>query len=134
MADTGTGATMTFASTSYSVPITQIVHQGESVDDIRTSHLGTTGGHTYIPSDLVEGGEYVCSYQVDPNEPPIDGAPSTETITYTAPIPSGSTVAATEAFTGYIKSHEKTVPTGDLMTGTFTVKVAGTITKTDAAG
>ena len=37
------------------------------------------------------------------------------------------------AFSGYIKSHEGTFPTGALMTGTFTVKIAGTITKAAAA-
>ena len=56
MADIGTGATITFGTNAFAAQVISAKPTGIEREAFKTSHLGTTGGHTYIPGDLYEPG------------------------------------------------------------------------------
>ena len=59
---------------------------------------------------------------------------TTDTITFTYPkATSGSSVAGSDAFSGYINNVSKNGGKGDLFKGTITFKIAGTITTVSEA-
>src|SRR5690606_32763226 len=119
-ADVGTGTTITFGTSSYAAEITGVTINGEEVPVIDISHMGTTGTRAKMLGDLKENVTLDVQVNFDPDEPPPIG--SSETITVTFPIPSGSTNGATRAGTGAIVSHSEEVPLEDKMTGTYRVQ------------
>lgn len=130
--DVGTGATMTFGTSSYAVEITGINLSGVSRAVIDTTHLGTTGARTKRPGDLYEPGTIQCEIHWDPDEqPPITGAE--ETVTLTFPIEAGNSSGASLAATGFISEFSAAVPLEDKMTGSYTVQLADDHTWTDGA-
>lgn len=129
MADTGFGTTITFDS-GFLAEIRSINGPSISREFIDTSHMGTAGGYrTSIPQDLADPGELEVEMLFDPDEePPIDGAPESVTITW--PIPSGGSTAATWVFSGSLVGFDVTAPYDDLMTATARLKIHGAITVT----
>lgn len=109
--------------TTFTPEFTNIALNGLSVEDIRTSHMTTSGYHTYIASALKEGGEVSGDIHfLGSQNPTIGGAVETITIDWGG---SGDTTA----FSGYIKSFSGTATMGgELMTGTIVLKIAGTPT------
>ena len=128
---TGHSSAMTFATTGITLPIVSIDPPEEAVEDIAAPHLGLSVGDNipYDPSELVEGGEYTVELA---NDLDTSIAPGTkETITWTKPVASGNTVAATWAFTGYIKSVKEAIyKTAERNIISIVVKVASNVTKT----
>lgn len=100
--DTGHGATLTLSTSALSFNWTSIDLGEETIDDIATSHLGSTGYKEYVPGDLKEGGSITIPFQFD-NEAALPGLGTVETATVTFPLASGQTTAATLAGTGYLK-------------------------------
>ena len=128
--DIGTGASVTFGTSSFTANYTDINWGGIERTSVQTSHLGTTTAHTFVPGDLFDPGEATFEIQFDPDDyPPIDQA--AETITVTFPVGAGGSSGATWAATGFATGFEFGVPLEDLMTGTLTVKFSGDITDTD---
>jgi len=124
MADTGTGTTIAFGTSSYSTEILSISGNDITREDIDVTHMGSTNYREFIPGDLVDGGTIEMEILLDPDDqPPIAGA--AETITITFPIPSGSSNGATLAFTGYINAWSWTAPLEETMSGTITIKIDG---------
>lgn len=122
--DIGTGIAIAFGTSSFSAELLALNGNDISREDIDTTHMGTTAYRTFMPSALVDGGTIEMEFGFDPDEqPPIEAAP--ETITITFPLPSGMSTAATLAFTGYINSWSWGAPLEDKMTGTATMKVDG---------
>ncbi len=131
-ADVGTGLAINFATSSFTAELMDTSASGISREDIQTSHMGTTGYHTFIPSKIVDGGEISFEMNFNPDQiPPVDQP--IEQITITFPLPEGKTTAATVQFPGYIREWEWTAPFDDKMTGTGTIKVAGDPTWTASA-
>jgi hypothetical protein len=99
----------------------------DSREDIDTTYLGTTGGYrTYMPGDLLDGGEFTAvMHWTGAEDPPTDQAAEVITIDW-----AGS--GKTWAFSGYMKNCTPAVPLGDKMTAVATFKIAGAITKTTA--
>jgi hypothetical protein len=58
----GTGATVTFGTTGFAPQLIDVSADGRSRDALKSTHMGTSGTHTYIPADLVEGGEFSMTY------------------------------------------------------------------------
>lgn len=132
MADVGTGASLTFATTGFTADIRSIDGQDISREVIDTTHLGTTSYKTFMPSDLADPGGLEFEIMYDPNaQPPVTSA--AEVITVTFPVPAGLSTGATMSATGFISSWNWKVPLEDLMTANITVKFSGTITFADAA-
>lgn len=118
--DTGEGSTLTYSGLTYNI----LRFGGPSVERaaIKTSHLGTTGYHTYIPSTLVEGGTVDMTVQYDAAiAPPITGAAGAVAITI-------GDVAIGCSFTGFLQSFNPTVEGEALNTADCSIKVASTIT------
>ena len=81
----GTGATVTFSS-GYLAEIISIQGSGTTRAAIATSHLGTTGGMTYIPAKLYDPGTLTVELQMVPGTTPITPlTAAAETITVTFP-------------------------------------------------
>ncbi len=124
MPDVGTGSTIAFGTSAFTAEIMNINGNDMfSREDIDTTHMGTTGYRTYMPSDLVEGGTVDFEFAFDPDEQPPIGA--AETITITFPIAAGNSSGATLVFTGYIKTWSFSDPLEEKMTANATIKVDG---------
>lgn len=123
--EVSTGATITFAG-GFFAEILDINLQGRSRGSVQTSHMGTSGQHTFVPTKLSDPGGVQVEFAFDPTTaPPIDDAPETVTITWE----DGSTWAAT----GFMTDFENGAPLEDKMTGSATLKFSGAITVTPAA-
>lgn len=133
MADTGFGADVTFGTQGFDPDWRTIDPPEETIEDVNTSHLGTTGGYeTYMAGDLIEGGELSGTAIFDPDDQPTIGG-AAETITLTFPTPAGGSSGATYSFSGYIKANgPQTLETNGLMEQNLSIKVAGAITKGDS--
>lgn len=132
--DVGTGASISFGTSGFSAYITEISGPGLTRDPVETTHLGTTGGKTFRPGDLYDGGEVTLSVMHDPSiTPPMTSNQQAETITITCPIPSGLTTGATWVFSGFMTNYNPTLPLEDKMTASVTIKVTGSLAITAAS-
>ena len=126
LADTSHGYTITFATSGFTGNIVDITPPNTTLDPVNTSHQGTTGAMTFIPSDLPDNGELSFSVQYNPDITiPVDAAADTVTVT--------SPEGATDVFPGFFTGYAPTAPHLNLMTADVTLKVAGDITKTPEA-
>lgn len=120
----GTGMATTLAlttTTSFTPKIISVRQSGESIEDVPTSHLSTTGTMTYSPADLKEGGEVQIECQFDPALAIPLGTVDTFTINW-----GGQGTGKKSACSGYVKSIDKEAQMGpNLMSATITIKVAG---------
>ena len=110
MADLGTGATLTLATTTTTNWLMASADLGTSaIPAVDDSHLGTTNFRTKLPGDLEEPGTFTFVIQVNSTiAAPITGV--VELCTITAPIhTSGNTTNATWTATGFIMSVQRTV-------------------------
>ena len=118
----GTGITLAFGTSAFACHLLDVGLDGVSRNAIQTSHMGSTGYHTYIVSALTDGGSLSIDFAYDPNDDPPVGAVA-ETITITFPPSQG-----TMTFTGFMTDFSFSAPFEDKMTASATIKVAGTIT------
>jgi hypothetical protein len=58
----GTGATITFGTSTFAAELLDLSWDGRTRDALKSTHMGTTGSHTYIPADLVDGGEVTATF------------------------------------------------------------------------
>ena len=126
------GTTIAFGTSSFSMNIDSFELPEAQRNSIRTSHLGTTGAHTFMPSKLIDNGELVINGHLDPDiDPPVGAA--AETITITFPLESGETTAANWQFSGYMTAYGGTGDgDDDKATARAVVKVTGAVTRTAA--
>lgn len=127
MADVGTGATITFATSGFAAKIMSFTGPSFERPSIDKTHLADTVSRKFMPGDLYDAGELGIEFQFDPQlTPPISGA--VETVTITWPVPSGLTNAGTWAFSGFMTNYQVSTPLEDLMTASATVKITGSVT------
>jgi hypothetical protein len=136
MADIGTGATLAYTGwPSYS--ILSISPSGASRAAVPSSHLGTTGGQTFIAGDTYDPGEIEVECIMDnedpnTNDPPITDAAATLTITF--PTISGDTAGATMAATAFCTGFSgPNFGFEELVTITMTFKLSGNVTWANAS-
>lgn len=128
MSRVGTGATVTFGTSSYAPQIETITIDGIERPVVDTTHLGTANFKTFIPGDLVDPGEITLEIKTNPDtEPPISGAPETITIEF----PSALATGAQYSGSGFVTSDSVTNPLEDNITRSVTVKCTGTWTWSD---
>lgn len=127
----GQNITIGFAALSITINMIDVNMDGVSVTDINTSDQSTTGTEQYVASTLKEGG----TFTVNVNWNLLDQAAlmaaigTTDVITFTYPKSlTGSAVAGSDAFSGYINNVSKTGAKADLIKGVITFKIAGDIT------
>jgi hypothetical protein len=117
--DIGTGTTLTYSS--FNMELLSVSWTGIERAAIDTSHMGTTGGRTFIPGDLYDPGEIVADVHLNSTDAPeITGNAGALTITF----PDAETWSASAFMTGF----EFTDPLEDKMTATATFKATGSIT------
>lgn len=125
----GTGhlATIGFGtSTTFVAAFTRIGGLSLSRPSIDTSDLSTSSWRSFIPGDLVDGGEMECEFNFAHKQvvPPITAV--AETITITLPEATSAGNPPTIVFTGFVTGH--TMPelmTDELMKATVTLKCSG---------
>ena len=118
---TGNGVTIVFGTSGFTANYTRIGGTEMSRESIETTHLGTTNYKTFVPDDLIDGGEFSCEFYWDPamtTFPPIDAVAETITITYV----SGETLSGSGFLTS---SSGPDAENGDLLSGEFSIKCAG---------
>ena len=128
----GHAATLNFATSSYAPNVISINTPGISREALATTHLGTTGGKSFIPGALPDYGELSFTVQVNPDAlPPITAV--AEDITLTFGDGGSETSPAEWAFSGFITSvGDSNVSTDEIIVHDITVKVSGAITPTAA--
>ena len=139
--DIGTGATVAFATSSFTG---QLMDVGFSMErpEVSSSHMATTaattnefGAGTWIAGD-VSNVEMTMTIQLNTGQtgtaaqPPIDRV--AETITVTFPKTTGDTSAASWAATGFVKSCDVSLPLEDLVTMDLSIRLSGNVTVTAA--
>lgn len=131
MADTGTGATFSLSVSNQSSAIRSITMPEFAVEDIETTHLGTTNFKTYIPSDLTEPGEITIEYLFDATSDAIIARGADEIVTVTWPIhTTGNTTNATFVADGYVRSIKlPDFAVGELQIATLVFKLNGADTE-----
>lgn len=131
-ADIGQGSYVTFgnivgaSATHYRV--NSIALGGVSRDVVDASHLLTTGGKQFIASEFYDPGELSLEIHHDPSLNPLSLLTNVATnqqcvITFAN---GGSSTTVWSAF-GFASSFEASVPKDDMMTGTLTIKLSGTL-------
>ncbi len=133
-ADTGAAATIGFATTSTTGWLVRNLDLGEeTINDIDTSHLGTTNYMTYLRGDLAEPGETTGTLVADPEiDFPTLGANAGEDMTITFPIsdPVTNSTPATFVASGYLKRWKRMALANDeLQLIEFTFKHDGDSTE-----
>ncbi len=136
MADIGTGATITFATSAFAANIMSINGGPVTRESIDTSHLGSTAARSFIPGDLHDPGEIELEFQFDTedpntNPPPYDQA--AETVTIKFPLATGDSVPAQVSFTAFVTAFSFANPLEALVTGTMTLKISGALTWANAS-
>lgn len=127
MARNGTGITIGFGTSNFTAEIMSVNGSGITRPSIDTSHHGSTE-RTFIPGDLVDNGTVDVEINFDPDEqPPIDEAPETVTITFPTALDNGATLVGS----AFVTDWEWGGPLEDKLTASFTLKWAGAVTWTD---
>ena len=131
MADVGTGITIAFATSGWTGELLNVDGPGMTRASVDTSHMGTTNSMTFMPGDLVDRGEIGLEFAFDPDDdPPVDGA--AETVTITWPIPAGLSNGATWVGSAFWTAYSPTGSMEERMTASATLKVSGDVTITAA--
>jgi hypothetical protein len=139
-ADTLFGATIGFGTSTFAAKLTDLNFDGVSRPAIDTTELSTTvastgeiGGRTFIPGGISDGGSLSIDLQFNPDDnPPIDAAAETITITFAAS--GGNGTGANFAFSGFMTDWAMSGGGVDgLMSASATIKISGVITMTDGS-
>lgn len=133
MADVGTGASITFGTNAFTGQITDIQFEEIMREVFKTSHLGTTTAHTFMPGDLYDPGGIDVTILYNPTIRP-SFTTAAETITVTGPIASGNTTGTTIAASGFVdKFKPGNLTLEGLMEGSMHIKFSGAFTITNGS-
>jgi len=124
----GTGATITFATSTFTAELLDLSWDGRTRDALKSTHMGTSGSHTYIPADLVDGGELTATFHfncTDATATLLGAVAETITVGWA----SGRSWAASMFCTEITASAK----IGEVMQQTAKFKVSGAITEDNTA-
>lgn len=132
--DISTGASIVFATSSFSAEWLDFDFNSVSREAINVSHHGTTDWHEFDPVEFVDPGNLDVEFHFYPNDglPPIDQPKETVTLTFPKTA-TGVTTAAKIAGTGFFTEVSWGVPLEDKMVGRGTIKWSGALTFTAEA-
>jgi len=120
----GTGATVTFGTSTFVANLIDIDWSGRTRDALDSTHMGTATIKTYIPADLVDGGELSLTYYfncTDATATLLSAAAEVVTVTWNTGVSWAASMFCTEV--------GASAQIGDTMKQTIKCKVAGTITE-----
>jgi len=125
MADTGSGATLTLATTGAVGTIKSMTLPEFTIDKLETSDLSTTDYKTYVKTDLAEPGELTAEIFFD-GDVAVPSLGVAETVTVTFPKVIATNTAANLAGTGFITGYKMPeLQTGELQMATLTIAFDG---------
>jgi hypothetical protein len=123
--DIGTGSTVVFGTSGFTADILGVNLPDITRESINTSHMGTTGSHTFTLADLVDNGTLDLEIAwVAGLVPPILTNAAMETVTVSF---AGS--ASTWSFSCGQTQLGIAIPFEDKMTANCTFKISGNITR-----
>lgn len=128
VSDVGTGTTVSWATLTFP-EITNVRWSGASIETVETTHMGTTDARTFKATDLPDMGTVEITGFFTPGldmPAALGGAAASLTVNFAG---SSDTWAASAIGIGI----EVDDPLEGMMTYTFTCKITGDITVTDAA-
>jgi hypothetical protein len=120
----GTGVTVAFGTSAFTAQLLDIDWSGRTRDALDSTHMGTSGTKTYIPADLVDGGELSLTYFfncTDLTATLLSAAAETVTVTWNTNVSWAASMFCTEV--------GASAQIGDTMKQTIKCKVTGTITE-----
>lgn len=127
--DVSTGWTLSLPVSGATFQVEDPTPPARTVEDVPTSHQGTTTLATYIPSDIGEGGELGLSAHFNPDTDPDDFVGVVETAAVLT-----SPAGATWTMGGYVKGYTPgTMTLNQKMLTDIVFKVSGDIVVVAAA-
>jgi hypothetical protein len=130
--DIGQGTYVTFgtivgnAATHYKV--NNVSLGGVSRDVVDASHLLTSGGKEFIGSEIYDPGELSLEIHHDPSLNPVALLTNVSTAQVcTIVFANGGTSTLQWSAYGFASAFEASAPKDDMMTGTLTVKLSGSL-------
>lgn len=130
--DIGQGTYVTFgtivgnAATHYKVNSVSL--GGVSRDVVDASHLLTSGGKEFIASEYYDPGELSLEIHHDPSLNPVALLTNVSTAQVcTIVFANGGTSTLQWSAYGFASAFEASAPKDDMMTGTLTVKLSGSL-------
>ena len=136
-ADVGTGSTLTIGN--FTAHIISISHGGLERASVPTSHLGTSGGQTFLEGDTYDPGSVDVEYHVDTEDPDsnLNKAPYLDAaadLTINLPLATGDSTAAKVVASGFVTSASPlTINFEELVVGSMTIKLSGDLVWTNAS-
>ena len=130
--DIGQGTFVTFgtivgAATSH-YKVNSVSLGGVSRDVVDASHLLTSGGKEFIGSEYYDPGELTLEIHHDPSLNPVNLLTNVSTAQVcTIIFANGGTSTAKWSAYGFASAFEATAPKDDMMTGSLTIKLSGTL-------
>lgn len=126
----GTGATITFGTSSFTAEIVSIKRTARKYDALDVTKLSSTSNKEYIRSTLAEPGELDIEVHYNPDIR-YDETVTSETVTVTYPSITGSTTNSKDASTGFIiETQECDIAVGKVMMAKLKIKLTGSVTHT----
>lgn len=135
MADIADGATVTFVTNAYTgAAYSNITLDPITREIVGSSHLGTTGGKTFLRGVTYDPGGFSATVLYDPDEQPPWNSSAFEVIRITYKLPAGQSTAAKLEASGAVDSFTPgdSLTLDGLMTATLHVKWSGNLTFTDS--
>lgn len=132
--DIGQGTTISFggiltnASNTSTFKVNAVNWGGISRDVVDASHMLTSGGKEFVASENYDPGELSVEIHFDPSVNPI--APMTNATTaqvVAVRFANGGTTTAMWSAYGFLSGFEAGAPKDDMMTGTVTIKLSGSV-------
>lgn len=126
----GTGTTITFGTSNYAAQLISVDGPSMTRETIESSHMGTTGQKTFIPTTLSDSGELSVEFElltptqgVDPDsQEMIDQAAETITINW-----GGLGAGHTWSVNGFMTAFSPSSSMGERMTASATIKLSGAV-------
>lgn len=127
MAQKGTGATITFSS-GFLAEILDVNWGEIERASIPSSHMGTTGGRTFLAGDTYDPGKLDVEIAFAPETtPPFLGAAETVTLTH---VSAGTGGNSTWSASGFMQTFAFSAPWEERSTAQVGIKLSGNITVT----
>lgn len=126
-----TGATIAFSVSSFVADLISLTLPEESIEDIDTTHLGTTGVKTSKPATLTSLSEIAAEFDHVPGIARIVGVVQNFTIAW--PLRTGETTPYKRIYPGYVKTQGgEEMKTDNKMVTKVTIKPTGNYTEVPA--
>jgi hypothetical protein len=140
-ADVGTGVVISSVlgiNGTFAADVLAVSGSGISRPSVDTSHMGTTGGRTFMPGDLYDTGTTEVEFAIDadagfattriPGYSAAFDPASTTKIKIQFPTPVGGSSGGSFECLGFVTDLSWGAVIEERMTGTFTIKWSGTPT------